>query len=94
MSKAYDELTKQLKEKKKLKPEDIEKVEKEHGKMTEEEKVKLAAEMHEQEKQEREGKEITVEQYLEASKTLDSAKEGSDEYKKAKKIVDAFESAA
>ena len=94
MTKAYDELAKLLKEKKKLKPEDIEKVEKEHGKMTDEERVKLAAEAHELEKSEREGEKITLEQYLEASKTLDTAKEDSEEYKKAKKVVDAFESAA
>lgn len=94
MTKAYDELAKLLKEKKKLKPEDIEKVEKEHGKMTDEERVMLAAEMHEVEKEGREGENITLEQYLEASKILDSAKEGSEEYEKAKKVVDAFESAA
>lgn len=94
MTKAYDTLAKQLKEKKKLAQEDIDKVEKEHGAMTDEERVKLAAEMHAYQTEEREGEKITLEQYVEASKVLDAAKEGSEEYKKALKIVEAFESAA
>lgn len=35
---------------------------------------------------------ITLEQYLEASKVLDTAPEGSDEYKKAEEIVNKYES--
>ena len=94
MTKAYDALTKILKDKKKVTPEDIEKAEKEHGKLTEEEKIKLAADEHKAKSKEREGSKITLDKYLEAVKALDKAKEDSAEYKKAKKIVDAFESAA
>lgn len=98
MTKAFDELKKLLKERQKedkeLKPEDIEKAEKEHGKLTDEEKVELAADAHKKKKEKREGDKVTLDQYLEATKVMDKAKEDSDEYKKAKKIVDAFESAA
>jgi hypothetical protein len=62
--------------------------------MTGEERVKLAAEMHEYETEAREGEKITLEQYVAASKVLDTAKEGSEEYNKALKIIEAFESAA
>lgn len=34
---------------------------------------------------------ITLEQYLEASKVLDTAPEGSDEFKKAEEIVNKYE---
>jgi hypothetical protein len=58
--------------------------------MTAEEITLLEAERHEKERAKTE--KITMEQYLEASKVLDSAAEGSDEYSKALKIVEAYES--
>ena len=94
MTQAYDELAKALKANKKITPEDIEKAEKEHGSLTDDERVRLAAELHELESKTREGEKISVEQYIEAAKIVETAKEGSEEYKKAQRIVDAFESAA
>lgn len=93
MTKAFDELKKVLKEKGQLTPEDFEKATKEHGEMTEEEKAELSAtqlEM-EKEKKKKEKKGVTVEEYLEATKTLETAKEGSDEWKKAQEVVKRFE---
>lgn len=92
MTKTFDELRKLLKEKGKLTPEDVEKAVKEHGELTEEEKVSLAAEAHAAERKAEQ--QVTVEQYIEATKTLEDAEEGSPEYKKAKEIVEAFEKSA
>ena len=94
MTKAYDELKKIRKEKKKITEKDIAKAEKEHGDLKDEERVELEAESLKADSKKRAGAKITLEQYLEATKALDKAKEGSAEYKKAEKIVDAFESAA
>lgn len=90
MSAGFDHLMKVLEEKKTLTPEDVEAAEKEHGALTDEEKLQLEAEKH---KLEREGDAtITMDQYLEATQTLETAAEGSDEYKKAEAIVEKFES--
>ncbi|MCA9915834.1 MAG: hypothetical protein KC496_20910 [Anaerolineae bacterium] len=90
MSAGYDQLIKLLTEKKTITAEDVEAAEKEHGALTDEEKLQLEAEKH---KLEREGDAtITMDQYLEATKTLDTAEEGSEEYKKAEAIVEKFES--
>jgi len=90
MSAGFDHLMKVLAEKQTITPEDVEAAEKEHGALTDEEKLQLEAEKH---KLEREGDAtITMDQYLEATKTLDTAEEGSDEYKKAEAIVEKFES--
>ena len=80
--------------KKKLTQGEIDEAEKEHGAMTDEERVKLAAEMHEYETASREGEKITLEEYVTASKVLDTAEEDSDAYKKALEVGQAFESAA
>lgn len=90
MSAAYDKLKELLEKQGKLSNDEIAKVVAEHGEMTDEEKVSLEAERH---KRERESQAtITLEQYLEASKVLDTAAEGSDEYKKAEEIVNKYES--
>jgi LEA14-like dessication related protein len=92
MTRAFDELRTVLKQKGKLTLEDIEEAVKEHGEMTEEEKVSLAAEAHVAERKAEQ--EVTVEQYIEATKTLETAEEGSPEYKEAQEIVEAFETGA
>jgi hypothetical protein len=92
MTRTFDELQTLLKQKGKLAPEDIEKAVKEYGEMTEEEKASLAAEAHAAERKAEQG--VTVEQYIEATRTLETAEEGSPEYKKAQEIVEAFEKGA
>jgi hypothetical protein len=90
MSETYDKLKELLAKQNSLSADDITKMIRAHGPMTDEEQVKLEAERHEKERAQ--GQKITMEQYLEASKILDSAAEGSDEYKKALEIVEAYES--
>jgi hypothetical protein len=91
MSASFDKLKAMLHEKKTLSSEDIQTVVAEQGEMTaeeitwlESEKLKLAKEQS--------GDTVTMDQYLEACKILDTAAEGSDEYKKAEAIVDKYES--
>lgn len=90
MTETYDKLKALLDEKKTLTPADVEKLEAEHGKMTDQERIDLEAAKLEVEKASKTG-EVTMEQYLEALKVLDSAAEGSDEYKKAEALVDKYE---
>ena len=100
MSKAYDALAKLLEEKKRITPEDIEKAEKEHGKLTDEEKAKLKPstdadkEKDKEKEKESEGAEVTMEEFIQASVILDTADKDSEEYKKAKKIVETYEAQA
>jgi hypothetical protein len=90
MSAAFDHLKKILDEKSKLTNEEVEVAIKEHGEMTDEEKIELEAVRHEKERSS--DATITMEQYLEATQVLDTVAEGSDEYKKAEAIVEKFES--
>lgn len=90
MSETYTKLKEMLDKQGALSNEDIEKLIAAHGEMTAEEITLLEAERHEKERAKTE--KITMEQYLEASKVLDTAAEGSDEYTKALKIVEAYES--
>jgi hypothetical protein len=92
MTKTFDALHTLLEQKGKLTPEDIEKAVKEHGEMTEDEKASLAAGAHAAERKAE--REVTVEQYIEATRTLETAEEGSPEYKKAQEVVEAFEKGA
>lgn len=92
MTEAFEKLKALLDEKGSLSEEDITQVEAELGQMTDEERLWLSVEQHDRMK--REGDEITVEQYLEATKVLETAEPGSPEHEKAKRIVEAFESAA
>jgi len=87
---AFENLKKLLEEKGTLSPEEVETAEKEHGAMTDEEKLWLEAEKHKKDHAERQT--ITMDEYLAASAVLDSAEEGSEEYKKALETVEKFES--
>ncbi len=88
MTASFDKLKAMLEEKGALSDEEIAAVVKEHGEMTDEENMQLSAEIHERK---RAGEAtVTMEQFLEANKVLDSADPNSDEYKKAQEIVDKF----
>ena len=91
MTEAYDKLKAMLEEKKTLTNEDVEKMQAEHGNMTDEEKFDLEAKKLELEKADKTD-EVTMDDYLAALKVLDEAAEGSDEYKKAEATVDKYES--
>jgi hypothetical protein len=88
----YDTLKALLDAQKTLSNEDIENAIKEHGDMTDEERAKLEADRLEMEKDQKSTDAITMDQYLEALKVLDTATEGSDEYKNADAIVTKYES--
>ena len=92
MSETFDKLKALLEKQKSLSNEDVEKLVAEHGAITDEEKIALEAEKARIEREERQKDSVTMDQYLEALKTLDSAEEGSDEYKKAEEIVNKYES--
>jgi S-adenosylmethionine synthetase len=68
---------------------DITKVVAQHGPLSEVERSVLEAERYEKERSKNQA--ISLEQYLAASKVLDSAAEDSDEYKKALALVEAYE---
>lgn len=86
---AFEELKALLKSQGSLSPDDVTKLEAEHGAMSDEEKMWLESERLEMEKADAT---ITMDQYLAALKVLDSAAEGSDEYNKAEALVDKYES--
>lgn len=89
MSATFDKLMKTLEEKGSLTNTEIEAVTKELGEMTPQEMIDLsAAQIKKQPRTE-----ITMEQYLAATKVLDVAAEGSPEYEAALKIVEAYEKA-
>jgi len=90
MSEAFDKLKELLEEQGTLSNDDVEKMTKEHGDITDEEKMWLESEKLKKERDKEAT--ITMDQYLEATKILDTAEEGSDEYKKAEAIVEKFES--
>ncbi len=92
MSETFDKLKALLEKQKTLSNEDVEKLVAEHGAMTDEERISLEAEKARIEREERQKDSVTMDQYLEALKTLDSAAEGSDEYKKAEELVTKYES--
>lgn len=94
MTEAFDKLKAMLEEKKALTDEEIAQVESEVGGLEDEERVWLDAERHKLETDTRAGEEITLDQYIAATQTLDSAEPGSPEYEEAERIVEAFESAA
>ena len=89
MSETLDKLQALLAKQGTLSEDDITKVSAEHGALSETERATLEAERYEKERNK--AKAITLEQYLEASKVLDNAAEGSDEYKKALVLVEAYE---
>jgi hypothetical protein len=90
MSATFDKLEAILKEKGTLTNEEVEKMIAEHGAMTDEEKLTLEADRHKMERAS--GQKITMDEYLAASKILDTAEEGSEEFEKAEEIVNKYES--
>lgn len=88
MTATFDKLKAQLAEKKSLTNEEVTAAVTADGEMTDDEKMWLEAERHKLSRTAT----ITLEQYLEASKVLDTAAEGSDEYKKAEELVNRYES--
>ncbi|NWG18412.1 MAG: hypothetical protein HXY41_17445 [Chloroflexi bacterium] len=89
MSETFDKLKALLAAQNTLSEDEINQAIQASGPMTPEERAILDAEVHE--KRREKDQKITMEQYLEASKVLDTAAEGSDEYNKALKIVEAYE---
>jgi len=90
MSETFDKLKALLQENKNLIPEEVDKQVADTGDMTDDEKMWLESEKLKL--QRADDKTITMDEYLEATKTLDTTDEGSDEYKKALEIVEKFES--
>jgi hypothetical protein len=90
MSETFDKLKALLAEQKDLSVEDVEKQVKETGDMTDDEKMWLESEKMKLQRQD--DATVTMDEYLAATQTLDSAEEGSDAYKKALAIVEKFES--
>ncbi len=90
MTAAFDQLKDLLAKQGKLTDEDIEQAVAAQGTLTDEERLWLSAEQFKLERAD--DAKVTMEEYLEASNILDTAAEGSVEYNKALKIVEAFES--
>jgi hypothetical protein len=90
MSETFDKLKALLAKQGTLSEDEINKQIAESGALSDDERTTIEAERYEAERTK--GQKITLEQYLAASKVLDSAAEGSDEYKKALVLVEAYES--
>ncbi len=90
MSETFDKLKAVLAEKKTLTNDEVEKMVAEHGEMTDEEKIELEAQKLEAEKANK-SEEVTLDDYLAALKVLDSAEEGSQDYKQAEAKVEKYE---
>lgn len=88
MTETFDKLKTMLETKGSLTDQDITEAISAHGEMTPDENMWLSAEMHERKRATE--KTVTMEQFLEANKVLDSADPASEEYKAAQKIADAF----
>jgi transcription elongation GreA/GreB family factor len=88
MSDTFDKLKAMLEEKGDLTDDEVAKMVAEHGEMTAEENMDLSAAIHE--KRRASQATVTMDQFLEANKILDTADEDSAEYKAAQKIVDTF----
>jgi hypothetical protein len=92
MTETFDKLKALLESQGTLTDDDIAKMESEHGALEDDERIWISAEVHD--RNSRAGDEITLDQYVAAAGVMDSAEPGSPEYEEAKKIVEAFESAA
>jgi hypothetical protein len=90
MSETFNKLKAMLAKQGTLSEDEINKQIAESGALSDAERTTIEAERYEAERAK--GQKITLEQYLAASKVLDSAAEGSDEYKKALVLVEAYES--
>lgn len=93
MTETYDKLKALLDKQQSLSKDEIDKMVSEHGEMTNEEIMQLEADRLQMEKQAKSSGDetVTLDQYLEALQKLDSAEEGSDEYKQAEAIVQKYE---
>lgn len=89
MGESFDKLMKLLKGQGKISDEEIKKITDESGEMTEAEHIEFSLAQIESGTK----TEITLEEYLKATKILDSAEESSPEYKAAEKIADEYEKA-
>ncbi len=92
MTKAFDEAQALLASKDVLTDEEIDALEAQYGKLTDEERMWLSGEIYARLNSGR--AKVTMEQYVEAAKILDTADPDSPEYKKAEAIVTAFETSA
>ncbi len=92
MSETFAKLKELLHQQKKLSKEEEDKLIAAHGDITPEERIELEAEKLKVEKEATAGAKVSMDDYLAALKVLDSAAEGSDEYKKAEAIVEKYES--
>lgn len=90
MTATFDKLKALLQDKGTLSHDDVEAAIAADGEMTDEEKMWLESEKLKLERQQ--DVTITMDQYLEATQTLDSADPDSEEYKQAEAIVEKFES--
>lgn len=89
MSASYDKLKEILEKQQSLTQEEIDKVVAESGALTDEERVWIESERHRLERSKQET--VTMDEYLAALKVLDTAEEGSDEFKKAEELVERYE---
>jgi len=88
-SESYKQLRQLLKDKNTLTPDDLERITKEHGALSDVEHIELEALRLKLDKESRAA--VTMDEYLKATKILDSAAEGSEEHTAALAIVEAFE---
>jgi hypothetical protein len=88
MTATFDKLKAALEAKGTLTEEEIAQAVKDGGEMTAEENLWLSAEMHERQRTTQ--KKVTLEEFMEANKILDTADPSSEEYKNAEKIADAY----
>ncbi|MGQ9889553.1 MAG: hypothetical protein ACUVSX_13845 [Aggregatilineales bacterium] len=90
MTTTFDHLKAKLEAESMLSDADIEQAIAEFGPLTPEELTTLEAERLKRTRH-LAGGAVTLEQYLEATKVLDTAPEGSEEYQRALKIVETYE---
>ncbi len=90
MGESFDKIKAVIEEKGTIDQEAMDKITTEHGELSAEEMIEVEALKLKKAKEAR--KEVTMDEYLAATQTLDTAEEGSEEYKKAEEVVKAFES--
>ncbi len=105
MSKTYDELMKLLEDKGEIPDEEAKKIIKEHGALEDEEKKQVAAAIKmkkaltkddkkdgDKDKKDGDSDEVTMDDYLKALSDVDSEDASEEDKKKAKAIIEKFES--
>jgi hypothetical protein len=90
MTKTFEVLKSQLEAQGNLSIEEVNQAVAEHGKMTDDEALWLEAERHKSSRAQ--GDAVTMDQYLAALQTVESAAPGSPEHEEAQRIIEAFES--